>query len=247
MIQNIYDNPAFFAGYSALRATRAGLNEALEQPAMASLLPDVAGLAVLDLGCGAGDLCRQLHAAGAVGVTGVDVSSRMLNLARAAGGDGIRYVHQAIEDFDAPDASFDLVVSSLAFHYVRDFEAALAGIARWLRPGGTLVFSQEHPVCTAAQGTHPGWARDERGAKRYWTLDRYHDEGMRESHWFVDGVIKYHRTTATILNALLDQGFRIQRVLEPHAVPEEEARRPELLEERRRPPFLLVKAELPRA
>ncbi len=244
MKQNIYDNPEFFDGYKALRERGAGLNSALEQPAMRSLLPDVRGMRVLDLGCGAGNLCRELRALGASSVTGLDISSRMLELAQAAPCEGIRYVQSPMEDFTADRGSFDLVTSSLAFHYVQDFGGLVSSIAEWLVEGGYLVFSMEHPVATAAQGIHPGWVRDAEGRKLCWMLDCYRDEGRRESRWFVDGVIRYHRTTETVLNTLIDNGFRIRRILEPHALEQAEAEHPNLLEERRRPPFLLVKAQL---
>jgi hypothetical protein len=42
------------------------------------------------------------------------------------------------------------VVSSLAFHYVADLPGLLGRIGQWLRPGGLLLFSLEHPVVTAA-------------------------------------------------------------------------------------------------
>jgi hypothetical protein len=61
--------------------------------------------------------------------------------------------------------------------------------------------------------------------------------------WLIDGVIKYHRTIATILNALIDIGFKVERVLEPTAIKEAENLNKELQNERRRPPFLIIKAE----
>jgi SAM-dependent methyltransferase len=241
--QNIYDNPDFFAGYRTLRQNNAGLNEVLEQPALRSLLPDVSGMRALDLGCGAGELCRELRGLGASTVTGVDISSRMLALAQAYTDEGITCVNSAIEDYTADAGAFDLVVSSLVFHYVRDFDKVVSSIAGWLIAGGHLVFSVEHPVTTAAQGILPGWHLDAEGKKEHWILDRYQDEGQRRCLWFIDGVIKYHRTMATILNALVDGGFSIRRILEPCATEQSEAERPALVEERRRPPFLLVKAQ----
>ena len=66
--QNIYDNPAFFAGYTALRDKESNLNNLLEQPAMADLLPNLAGKSVLDLGCGCGGSCRDFVRRGAARV-----------------------------------------------------------------------------------------------------------------------------------------------------------------------------------
>lgn len=76
--QNVYDDPTFFAGYEALRRSEAGLNAAIERPALASLLPPLDGLAVLDLGCGLGDFCRTAVDGGAERVLGLDVSERMV-------------------------------------------------------------------------------------------------------------------------------------------------------------------------
>lgn len=245
MKQNIYDDPVFFAGYSTMRAANAGLNDVLERPAMRSLLPPVAGLSVLDLGCGMGQLCRELAQQGAAEILGIDISEKMLAVAAAEPVAHLCYLRCAIEDFTADEASFDLIVSSLTLHYVQDFAHVCTGVARWLRPGGTFVLSVEHPIATAAQGKHPGWIRDVQGAKQYWAVDHYHDEGVRQSRWFIDGVVKYHRTTATLLNMLIEQGLMLERVLEPHATEDAESQDARLIEERRRPPFLIIRASRP--
>jgi SAM-dependent methyltransferase len=76
--QNIYDDTTFFEGYKALRDTDAGLNGALEIPALHRLLPELSNSHVLDLGCGFGEFARFARARGAASVTGVDISARML-------------------------------------------------------------------------------------------------------------------------------------------------------------------------
>ncbi|MDA1297740.1 MAG: class I SAM-dependent methyltransferase [Chloroflexi bacterium] len=247
MPQNIYDNPKFFAGYDRLRAENAGMNEALEQPALKSLLPDpadLAGMRVLDIGCGAGEMCRWLADRGAGSVVGMDISEWMLQKAAASSHSPVTYIHIPAEDASFEPASFDLIVSSLTLHYVEDISPLFRNIHTWLSGGGRFVFSMEHPVTTAVQGRiEPRWLEDGTGRRVAWKLGHNSDEGERVSAWFVDGVIKYHRTVATVLNTLIDSGFRIARVLEPHAVEEAERARPELLEERMRPPFLFVAAE----
>ena len=72
MAQNIYDTPEFFAAYSRLDRSVAGLDGALEWPAVRALLPALSGLDVLDLGCGFGWFCRWARQQGAAHVTGVD-------------------------------------------------------------------------------------------------------------------------------------------------------------------------------
>src|SRR5262245_28030683 len=140
--QNIYDDADFFAGYATLDRFGAGWVRAVERPDFLALLPDVRGRRVLDLGCGAGQLARFLAEQGAGEVTGVDLSERMLALARTDGAHPrVTYLRAAMEDLTFPDARFDLVVSSLAFHYVPDYRGLVGRIAAWLAPGGVLVFS----------------------------------------------------------------------------------------------------------
>lgn len=81
--QNIYDDPAFFAGYSSLERFGAGWERAMEHADLLALLPAVDNRRALDLGCGAGQLVHRLATMGAAEVVGIDVSERMLSLARA--------------------------------------------------------------------------------------------------------------------------------------------------------------------
>ena len=242
MRQNIYDSPGFFKGYQKMRESQPGLNELVEHLAMLSLLPEVKGAAVLDLGCGTGELCRRIQALGAHKVTGVDISARMLELAGKEVPPGVSFLNRPMEDLEFEGGTFDLVVSSLAFHYIEDLPALLRNIHTWLKPAGVLLFSTEHPIITCSQGMHHGWVKDAAGNKLYWPVDSYSEEGKRESHWFVKGVIKYHRTVSTIMNALLNSGFTINAVMEPTASEEDEKIWPALKEARRRPPFLIVRA-----
>jgi SAM-dependent methyltransferase len=242
-MQNVYDHPDFFAGYADLRRTESGLNAAVEQPALQSLLPSsLHGISVLDLGCGFGDFARLARERGAEHVTGIDISESMLAAARAATDDDrIRYLRSPIETFEPGAAAFDLVVSSLALHYVEDYRAVIGRVARALRPGGRFVFSVEHPIATA-YGTYE-WQRDDEGTKLHWKVDRYREEGRRESTWFIEGVIKYHRTIETYINALLEAGLRLRRLSEPEATVEAMNARPSLVETRRCPAFLVIAAD----
>jgi SAM-dependent methyltransferase len=240
--QNVYDDEAFFAGYSRMERFGSGWARALEQPDFLALLPDVGGKRMLDLGCGAGQLAFYLASQGAADVTGIDLSERMLGLARAERSHpNVTYQRQAIEAARFPADRFDVIVSSLAFHYVADYAALVGHLADWLVPGGVLVFSTEHPLYTARLPAN-GWVVDDRGRRTGWSIDHYSDDGPREERWFIPGVRKYHRQLSTLLNTLIDAGFRIDRVLEP--VPDQHwlRDRPDDVDERRRPIFLLIRA-----
>lgn len=242
MIQNIYDNSEFFAGYKHLRDTASGLNEVLEQPALRAMLPDLTGKSLLELGCGMGQFARRCVKQGASLVVAVDVSEKMLAVARQENDlPRITYLQAAIEELCLPEPRFDIVVSSLALHYVEDYATAVSRVHGWLNPKGVFLFSVEHPLCTAAI-SFQGWIKDEQRNKSYWTVDNYGEEGVRIQKWFVEGVMKYHRTVSTYINALIEAGFRIERVEEPEATQEAIKVRPDLAEEGRRPPFLILKA-----
>jgi SAM-dependent methyltransferase len=240
--QNIYDDPAFFAGYSTLERFGAGWERAVEHADLLALLPPVDGRRVLDLGCGAGQLAHHLATLDAAEVIGLDVSERMLALARERWAHPrVTYRREAVEAATFPPARFDLVVSSLVLHYVDDYHGLLGRIARWLAPGGVLVYSIEHPLYTARL-PGDGWVVDDTGARTRWALVRYADEGPREEAWFVPGVRKIHRTIATLVNGLVDAGFVVERMVEP--IPDESwlERHPQARHERNRPVFLLVRA-----
>ena len=107
-------------------------------PALAAPLLDrlepLSGCRVLDLGCGDGALARQIAARGAR-VVGVDASPAMVAAARDRGVDA-RVADACRLPFDG---EFDLVFSNAVLHWVREPDAALAGIARALVPGGRFV------------------------------------------------------------------------------------------------------------
>ncbi len=245
MPQNVYDDAEFLAGYSQLERFDQPWGTAYEHEAFSALLPDVTGSRVLDLGCGAGQLTLYLAQAGAAEVIGVDLSERMLEIAIAERSDArVTYIRASMDEVEFPSGRFELVVSSLAVHYVEDYSALTRRIAGWLVPGGTLVFSTEHPVFTA-RATDDGWARDPDGEPHHWTIDRYGAEGLREERWFRDGVQKFHRMLSSLLNGLTDAGLVIQRVVEPMPDDASIRHRPDWIHELKRPVFLLVSARKP--
>jgi 2-polyprenyl-3-methyl-5-hydroxy-6-metoxy-1,4-benzoquinol methylase len=241
--KTVFDNPAFFKQYCKFRQSDAGFNAALEEPAMIQLLPVLEGTRVLDLGCGAGRLCRYIAVRGARHVLGVDCSRRMLSVAHAENcglESQVEYQRAFIEDFRADSNSFDLVVSSLALHYIADIKNIFRKIAAWLAPDGLFIFSVEHPLFTAGPRE---WNKN-RSGKRFWPIDSYFPEGKRNVNWLDKDVVKYHRTIGGMLNTLISAGFQIRAVVEPTASEELVKRRPELQEEFIRPSFLLIKASI---
>ena len=108
-----------------------------------------------------------------------------------------------------------------------------------LKPGGSLVFSMEHPIYTCA--SRQGWLTDDNG-ERFWGVNHYQDEGQRVSNWLADGGIKYHRTLGTTLNALIKAGLTISNVNEWGPTQAQIDAWPALAEEAERPMLVLIAA-----
>jgi ubiquinone/menaquinone biosynthesis C-methylase UbiE len=127
MKQNKYDEPEFFAAYGRLPRSIYGLAAGLEWTAFRALLPDLRDKRVLDLGCGFGWHCHYAQEHGARTVIGIDLSEKMLERARrTTHSPSIEYHRCAIEDIDFPADQFDVVISSLALHYVEQFTLSAA-------------------------------------------------------------------------------------------------------------------------
>ncbi len=220
--QNIFDNETFFNGYKSLREQEDNYNILLEQPAMESLLPDLHAKNVLDLGCGYGHNCAEFLIKGAKSVVGVDISEKMLEVAKKENhNENIKFINMSMTDIDKLEDSFDFIYSSLAFHYIEDFAEFSKLMYSKLNEGGYLLFSQEHPIVTASTGMGFGYNKDENGVRTSYTFTNYGLPGERECFWYVDGVKKYHRRFSDIINSLTKAGFVIEEVMEP--IPDEKA------------------------
>lgn len=240
--QNIFDDPVFFDGYRKLRDKADSANDLFEIHALFSLLPDLTGKDVLDLGCGFGEHCKAFIKKGAASVTGIDISEKMLEVARKENSDqAITYVNMPIEDLYKLDRRFDVVVSSLAFHYVEAFPEVIRMIYEKMNAGGVFVFSQENPLVTA-HSTGPRWTKDDNGNKLYVNLSNYGLEGERESRWFVDGVKKYHRMFSTLVNTLIESGFTIEKMIEPLPTAELIEKYPEYKDLYHKPDFVVIRS-----
>ena len=242
MKENKYDNPSFFEAYGNMTRSQKGLEGAGEWHALKQLLPDFKGKQVLDLGCGYGWHCRYVAENGATSVVGVDLSSKMLEKAQSLTKDPrIHYQKAAIEDLAFQPGSFDVVLSSLAMHYIADFDGLCKKVHQILSWHGVFVFSVEHPIFTA-YGSQD-WIYDSKGNKVHWPVDNYFKEGKRTAIFLGQEVIKYHRTLDTYVNGLLSNGFTISGFVEP--TPEEEmlAQNPDWKEELRRPMMLIIASQ----
>ena len=241
MKENKYDDNRFFDQYSQMSRSVQGLQGAGEWHILRHILPDFNGKRVLDLGCGYGWHCRYAVEHGATEVVGVDLSANMLNKARKINNlPEIEYLQMSVEDYDYPSEAFDIVISSLTFHYIADFNRICKLVNRSLTQGGSFVFSVEHPVFTAYG--NQDWVYDADGNKLHWPVDRYFIEGERKAIFLGQEVVKYHKTLTTYINGLLMNGFLIKELIEPQPSDEAIKTITGMEEELRRPMMLIVSA-----
>ncbi|MDM5358219.1 class I SAM-dependent methyltransferase [Peribacillus sp. ACCC06369] len=241
MKQNKYDDTNFFSAYEQMPRSIKGLEAAGKWHVLKELMPNLRNKSVLDLGCGFGWHCRFAREQQASSVIGVDISDNMLQRAREKTDDRfISYIKMPIEDIDFSGSEFDVVISSLAFHYIESYEAICKKVYDCLKPGGTFVFSVEHPIFTSRN--EQAWYVDKQGNHLHWPVDNYQSEGVRETTFLTENVVKYHRTSSTYINDLIGAGFSIRAVKEP--MPSDEMLRsvPEMKDENRRPMFLMISA-----
>ena len=196
------DYDSFAAAYSASNESNL-FNAYYARPEMIRLAGDVAGLEILDAGCGSGPLMDGLRAKDAV-VSGFDLSPAMVELARERLGEN---ADVRVADLGAPlpylDDAFDLVVASLSLHYVEDWASALAELRRVLKPGGRLIVSIIHPTVYAI--VYP--------EADYFALTQY-----SEDYDFGEGTVwmtYWHRPLQDVINTFVDAGFGIKTVTEP--------------------------------
>lgn len=122
----------------------------IEQHTILELLGDVRGKSVLDLACGEGYYSRIFKRLGARRVVGIDLSSKMIELARASESQsplGVEYVVGDAIDFEA-DEPFDIVAAGYLLNYADTREKLFAmcrAVSRSLRPGGRFVTVNNNP------------------------------------------------------------------------------------------------------
>lgn len=244
MTQNIFDNDTFFKEYMDLRFHKKNLNDLIEQPQMKRLLPEIKNKTILDIGCGFGHNCLSFAKAGARHVTGIDISVKMLEIAhKSFSHPVIDYLLMNMDELHTLQETYDLVYSSLAFHYAEDFTALIHNIYELLNPGGILLFSQEHPLMTASQGKGGHYNYDENGNCISYTFSDYGREGKRSGFWYVDHVENYHRTMGSVVSTLAHAGFMIEDMVE--ALPDQKTLNeyPKLNKEFIKPTFLILRAK----
>ncbi len=243
------------------RLSRAGhdrYRDALNTPAFLSMLPPVAGLCGLDLGCGEGTNTRAVARLGAR-LTGLDIAPTFLRHAReteAADPLGIDYVLGDGLTLPFADRHFDFVTAFMSLMDMADQAGVLQEVSRVLKPSGFLQFSILHPCFVPPKRRN---VRNERGEVVAVEIADYFDETPgRVERWLFSGiedeerarltpfaVPRFHRTLSSWVAMLVDAGLVIEAFGEPVASEEVAAAEPVVADTRVAPIFLHIRVRRP--
>ncbi|MEZ4676528.1 MAG: methyltransferase domain-containing protein [Caldilineaceae bacterium] len=231
-----FEDDRRFAEYAAHRHRADSPNETLERPIFVEMVGNVAGLDILDLGCGDGLYGLDMLAVGCNSYTGLESAQSMVDVASQNFQDRpAEIIGSKIEDWPFPSERFDLVVSRLALHYIADLAATFDNVYRTLKPGGRFVFSVVHPVITSSDKSRGG------GGKRLdWIVDDYFVPGPRSVYFMGDQVEQIHRTIEDFFGTLQQAGFVVQQLRESCPRPEEFADEALYARRQRIPLFLFL-------
>ncbi|TYS57532.1 methyltransferase domain-containing protein [Sutcliffiella horikoshii] len=230
----VYDQSDFFTNYMNRRNRKDSPNNAIEGPIMSELVGNIQNKTILDLGCGDASFGKELLHLGAKHYTGVEGSEQMVEAARSNLLELDATIHnETMESFNYPSASYDLVTSRFAIHYVSDIDRLFQNIYQSLKEDGRFIFSIQHPLTTSS------FASKESGDKRgNWIVDDYFLDGERKEPWINQVVVKYHRTIEQYFTALREAGFTIQDLREGTPVREHFSSEEEFLRRQRIPVVL---------
>lgn len=200
---DIYDDFASqYADYMAKRE-QVGIENDLIMPRFLNVVGDVSGLTVLDAGCGEGYLSRILAGRGAT-ITGIDISPRLIEIARSKDPEGKITYLQANLSQPLPNyrEHFDLIVSHLVLNDVFDYQGFLNTLGTVARPGGRFVLSMNNPYSLVVRGHLTDY---------FYTGNAYPYRGLAEEGVKVHF---YHRTLEEYLDAGFAASFQLQRLVD---------------------------------
>ena len=234
--------------------------DGLNTPTFLALLPPIAGLQGVDVGCGEGANTRQLAQLGAT-MCGIDVAPTFIRYAREsdiAKPLDIQYEIADGQSLPFADDAFDFATAFMSLMDMPEPDIALREATRVLRPGGFLQFSILHPCFVPP---YRRVLREPDGSVHAIEVARYFDrtDGEIERWCFSAAPVelrvhfepfqipRFHHTLSEWTDMVLDAGLAIEKLAEPRATDEEVARFRALDDTQVVPLFLIVRARKPAA
>lgn len=174
------------------------------------LFDEINGKKVLEIGCGDGYSLEYMSKHCASELWGIDLSSTQIELAskhlKSKGISANLYASAMEKDINLPSSYFDIVYSIYALGWTVDISQTLSLISRYLKSGGSFIFSWEHPVYSCLSNTEHGVVLDKSYSSEGYTLsDNWRGKAP---------IVMHRRKISTYINELVNAGFNIERIVE---------------------------------
>ncbi|NQV91024.1 class I SAM-dependent methyltransferase [Candidatus Woesearchaeota archaeon] len=191
--------------------SRFDYNRDIEVPAMVKLIGNVKNKVILDLGCGFGDHSLKLSKKGAKKIIGIDLSKELIKFANEQNISNCKFeVGNIDQKLKFPHNYFDIVISGLAIHYIKNINQLFKEVKRVLKKNGTFVFSTGHPIFDLINQT-PKLKNEMKALGTRRIIDgNYFDESQKISDLGSIGKVKmYSYTFETFIKSGLNNGFEL--------------------------------------
>ena len=216
-----YDELAKFYFERRKNKSRFDYNRDMEVPAMIKALGSVKNKAILDLGCGFGDHAKKLSKKGAKKIIGLDISSKLIGFAKQQ---NIRNCNFSVRSMEKvlpfKNNTFDIVLSSLAIHYVKNLQRLFSEVHRVLKKGGVFAFSIGHPVSNLLNQSqaHMIGIKQFKGKKIIYG-NYFRESKVKEDLGSLGWIEIYPYTYQTIITTALKNKFSLVNYVEMKPVP----------------------------
>lgn len=169
---------------------------------------------VLDIGCGSGHSLQYMANHGATELWGLDLSTIQIQTAiKLLSNQKVKVslVESPMEENPGlPKSYFDVVYSIYGLGWTVDLPRTLSNIYNYLKPGGTFIFSWEHPM-------HDRLSYEQSS----FTFNKsYNIVGPEYNEAWQSNVVIYHRKLSTYINTLIESGFTIDKVIDDVLIPD---------------------------
>ncbi len=184
-------------------------------PALLKAAGNLSGKTVLDAGSGTGYLSAKM-AETAKKVIGIDISDRMIEIAKAQySDDKIEFSVGNLSNMRdlIPNQSIDVIVSNHVLMDLPDLGSTVEEFKRVLRPGGTLVFAILHPCFPMNDASYDG-----KKAIYAWKSSYFNNYDVRIppfSKEFDTDFVVFHRPLSAYISAMITNGFHLTELTEP--------------------------------
>lgn len=184
-----------------------------------NLFEDIKDLKILDIGCGSGHSLKYMSQRMASELWGIDLSKKQIDSAKILLEDcdtPIRLFESLMEvNPGLPENYFDIVYSIYALGWTTDLNKTIENISKYLKKGGIFIFSWEHPLYSRVKNID--------GVLTF--NKSYHEEGSYNHEGWSQPAIMQQFRISTYINSLINNGFKIERVIEDACCSDEDLQR----------------------